>query len=339
MQEKQSNAASANPPGSGKSALYKAGALAVAAVGAGIAYSRVIVDHDVPLPAALDAPRVTFNSPTAGRVSYYVDPQASGRPLVLVHSINAAPSAFEMKPLFDHYRAQRPVYALDLPGFGFSDRSDRRYAPALFITAIAELIEREIGTAADVVALSLSAEFAAGVALRYPNLVASLALISPTGFSAETRAFQALAGGGLVSSAVHTGLTLPLLSQSLYDLVASRKSIDYYTGLSFAGEPPAAFADYAYATSHQPGARHAPLYFLSGQLFTPDALNKLYAPLTVPALVLYDQDPNISFERLPDLLQTNPRCRAVRIAPTMGLPHWEKLPETTAALDEFWAAS
>ena len=31
--------------------------------------------------------------------------------------------------------------------------------------------------------------------------------------------------------------------------------------------------------------------------------------------------------------------RAVRIAPTKGLPHWEKLPETTAALDEFWAAS
>ncbi|MEZ4717272.1 MAG: hypothetical protein R2851_14485 [Caldilineaceae bacterium] len=60
-----------------------------------------------------------------------------------------------------------------------------------------------------------------------------------------------------------------------------------------------AFADYAYATSHQPGARHAPLYFLSGQLFTPDALNKLYAPLTVPTLILYDQDPNISFERLP----------------------------------------
>ena len=60
MQEKESHAA----PGtsvSDKSGVYKAGALAVAAVGAGIAYSRVIVDHDVPLPPALDAPRVTFN--------------------------------------------------------------------------------------------------------------------------------------------------------------------------------------------------------------------------------------------------------------------------------------
>ena len=42
---------------------------------------------------------------------------------------------------------------------------------------------------------------------------------------------------------------------------------------------------------------------------------------------------------LPELLQANDHCRAVRIAPTKGLPHWEKLPETTAALDEFWAAS
>jgi hypothetical protein len=33
-------------------------------------------------------------------MAYYSDTSVSGRPLVLLHSVNAAPSALEMKPLF-----------------------------------------------------------------------------------------------------------------------------------------------------------------------------------------------------------------------------------------------
>jgi pimeloyl-ACP methyl ester carboxylesterase len=66
--------------------------------------------------------RIEFVSPGAGRLSYYVS--GHGPPLLLVHSINAAGSAYEVKPLYEHYARSRTVYALDLPGFGFSDRSD-----------------------------------------------------------------------------------------------------------------------------------------------------------------------------------------------------------------------
>lgn len=320
------------------SLLRKAGTFAVAAAGAGIAYSRIMVDHSVPLPPALAAERREFVSPRAGRISYYVDASPLGRPLVFVHSINAAPSAFEMKPLFDHFHAQRPTYALDLPGFGFSDRSARPYSAELFVNALVDFLDSEVGEAADVVALSLSAEFAAGAALQRPDLVASLVLISPTGFSPPSAAFNALAGQSTLSGLVHTGLTLPVLSQSLYDLVTSRKSIDYYVGKAFAGEASVAFADYAYLTSHQPGARHAPLYFLSGRLFTPDALTRLYAQVDAPTLIIYDEDPNVSFDRLPELLALDSRFQAERITPTMGLPHWEKLSETVDTLNDFWRA-
>ena len=44
-------------------------------------------------------------------------PRTDTRPLLLLHSINASASAYEVKPLFEHYRQQRPVYAPDLPGF------------------------------------------------------------------------------------------------------------------------------------------------------------------------------------------------------------------------------
>ena len=60
---------------------------------------------------------------------------AAGAPLLLVHSVNAAASAAEVRPVFEHYRAPRTVFALDLPGFGFSERSDRVYSPRLMTDA------------------------------------------------------------------------------------------------------------------------------------------------------------------------------------------------------------
>ena len=73
-----------------------------------------------------------------------------------------------MKPLFDMYRNTRPVYALELPGYGFSDRADRNYTPELFAGAIGEFLE-QVGKPADVVALSLSSEFVARAALTLPR--------------------------------------------------------------------------------------------------------------------------------------------------------------------------
>ena len=79
------------------------------------------------------------------------------------------------------------------------------------------------------------------------------------------------------------------------------------------------------------------MYFISGQLFTPDAYAELYSRLTIPALVLYDQDAFVSFDRL-SLFTAQPGVQAVRIPETDGLPQFEKLPDVRAALDAFWAA-
>jgi len=54
------------------------------------------------------------------------DVACNGPPLALVHCIHAAPATAEMRPIFEHSRATHTAYAVDLPGFGLSDRSDRR---------------------------------------------------------------------------------------------------------------------------------------------------------------------------------------------------------------------
>jgi hypothetical protein len=93
---------------------------------------------------------------------------------------------------------------------------------------------------------------------------------------------------------------------------------------------------YALETASQPGAHHAPLKFLTFSLFTEQAVSRLYSRLKLPCLVLYDRDPNIGFERLPELTDVHSQWAAKQLSPSLGLPHWELTTETIEALEDFW---
>ena len=315
---------------------------AVAAVGAAgvswIFFSRKYIRHDLPLDDALDAERNEYVSQRAGRISYYVDERGKGTPLVLLHSINAAPSAFEMKPIFENLRGDRPVYAVDLPGFGFSERPDRLYSPLLYQNAICDFLKDVVGKPADVVALSLSCEFAARSAVHEPKLFRSLVMISPTGFNpprVDHLAENSQQRG--TKNKIYAGLAVPLWNRPIYDLVASRPSIHFFLNKSFEGLVPDDIVDYAYLTAHQPGAQFAPTYFLSGKLFTPAVRQTVYKVLGIPVMVVYDHDPYTNFEMLPAFLREQDNWQGVRISPTKGLPHWEAPQRVSNAMMDFWS--
>ncbi|EXJ14482.1 alpha/beta fold hydrolase [Imhoffiella purpurea] len=286
------------------------------------------------LPDALTAPRASHQSASGERVAYYHDSAGSGRPLVLIHSINAACSSFEVKPLFDRYRGRRPVYSLDLPGFGHSARPATGYSPEFYGTAIADFVRSVVGRPADVLALSLSAEFAARAARLAPEHIASLVMVSPTGFGRQSMP------GTRSARAIHALLRLPLLGEGLFRLVSSRPSIRYFLGRSLPDGVPPEMIDYAHATSHQPGARHAPFAFLSTALFTASAVERLYAPLKdLPVMVIADRDPYVTFEHLPGLVAEKPNWHSVSLAPHLGLPHWERPDAVVESLDAFWGGA
>ena len=310
----------------------------VAAFAGWIIYSRKFIRHDAELVKAIDGDRKDFRSENAGRLSYYADLDSKGDPLVLVHSINAAPSAFEMKPIFERFRGERPVYALELPGFGFSDRSDRLYSPQLYQYAIIDFLKEVVGKPADVVTLSLSGEFAALAAEHNPECFRSLVMISPTGFDQPTtgKISQRVQRRG-AKNTLYAGLAVPLWNRPFYDIVASRPSIQFFLNKSFEGLVPERFVDYGYITAHQPGAEYAPTYFLSGKLFTPAVRETVYEALDLPVLVIYDHDPYTNFDMLPSLLRAKENWQAERITPTKGLPHWEQPEKTFKAMEGFWS--
>ncbi len=305
------------------------------AAAAWIVYSNFYIRHKLNLEPAIPAERKEFEAANAGRVSYYADLNAKGRPVVLVHSINAAASAYEMKPLFTYYQGKRPVYALELPGYGFSERSKRSYSPQFFADTINEFLASEVKKPADVVALSLSCEFAAQAAVNNAKLIHSLVFISPTGFGRPRSAARGKMGQMITGERIYGLLNAPLWARPLFDLITTRASIRFFLSRSFVGPVPPEMVEYAYATSHQPGAENVPLYFLSGKLFTRDIVENAYEKLEHPVLVVYDRDYFTGFELLSDLLAKKENWRAARLIPSLGLPHFERLEEVTGAMNQF----
>ena len=239
-----------------------------------------------PLPDPLNAERRDLNG-RAGPMALWR--AGRGAPVLLVHSINAAASAYEIRPAFEAIVASRRAYAPDLPGFGASDRSDRRYDVALYVAAIEDALEAiaaECGDVpVDVLALSLSSEFAARVATRRPERVRTLTLVTPTGLDRRSASLRAPSGTDREVPGVHRVLSQRLWSQALFDGLTSRPSVRYFLQRTWGSKTiDAGLWRYSWTTARQPGARFAPLAFLSGRLFSKD-IRDVYERLAMPVWV------------------------------------------------------
>jgi pimeloyl-ACP methyl ester carboxylesterase len=226
-------------------------------------------------------------SGTAGRLALYE--AGSGPPVLLIHSINAAASAYEVRPLFERLSSTHRVFAIDLPGYGLSQRGERHYDIALFTAAIDDALDaigESCGDApVDLLAVSLSGEFAARAAVRRPGRIRTLTLVTPTGLDRRAAALDGAPGQSREVPGVHRVLTWPVWSQSLFNLLSSRASVRYFLKRSWgSSEIDDGLVDYCVASARQPGARFAPLSFLCFRLFAAD-VRHLYAQLPVPVWV------------------------------------------------------
>jgi pimeloyl-ACP methyl ester carboxylesterase len=295
-----------------------------------------------PLLPALSGERIEFDC-AAGRVSYYrTGPRlaaSAAPPMLLIHSMNASGSAAEMRPLYEHYRKSRSVYAIDLPGFGFSDRSDRAYLPRLMTDAIHALVVRiraeHNASQVDALALSLGCEFLARAAQDSPSDYRSVALVSPTGFNGKKprlgpaeslvgsyRARSVLAWPGW-SDGLFRQLTRPSVVRFFLEKTWGSKQIDE------------TLFQYDLITSKQPGAKHAPLYFLSALLFSADIVH-VYDALKMPIWLVHGVRGDFVDYRLKSRFADASNWTMAVMA-TGAIPYFELPDEFFAGYDAFLA--
>ena len=185
-----------------------------------------------------------------------------GKPVLLVHGIYAGASSFEWRNVVPMLAERHSVIAVDLLGFGRSDRPAARYTPGLYQALLGELVSRVASEPCAVVASGLSAAQLVALAARDPRHIASIALVAPTGVAymrdpepsvGATR--RMLLGAPIVGNTIYNGLTSPSkMRRHLESVYADDRMVT-----------PALVQHYV-RMARQPGGKHAVRALLSGRL-------------------------------------------------------------------------
>jgi pimeloyl-ACP methyl ester carboxylesterase len=233
-------------------------ALALSFSGTLVITLRYILQTPRPLDSVLPGDAHLYKW-TRGHVFYKVLGAEDAPPLVLLHAPGIAASSYEMRKITGGLARNYHVYALDLPGFGLSDRPKIEYTAHTYIRACQDFLRDIVGQPATLLASGLSCNYAVAVASETPELCQRLILLSPISlFKGEQRRpwLSAL-------------LRIPGLALVLYALLTPRavlrRVVAWQSGISarsITGEA----LDHYFASAHRFGAQYAALAPLTGAL-------------------------------------------------------------------------
>lgn len=294
-----------------------------AAVGAAAAVNALIFYKTPPLTSPLEGGEIRYFPTPDGDVFY--KKAGDGPPLLLVHSIGAGCSSFEFRKIWKALAERHTVYALDLLGFGKSDKPPLAYSDATFINLLSSFAREVMGVGegrgeADVIASSLSAAYVIALSQRDPSLFHRLVLICPTGI-------EEMAEPVHLGSAVLRGtLTTPVLGTSAFNLMASRAGIRrYLKGFIYANPNNVTdeVVEHYHAAAHQPGGENVQPSFLSGYLNC-NVAEAFPGVVDLPLLVWGEKARLTPVAQAEAFLKANPNAK-LEVVPDAGmLPHEEQ---------------
>lgn len=236
--------------------------------------------------------------------------------LVCLHGMSAAGSSGEFRAVFSELATDHRVVAVDLPGFGRSDRPPLRYSAALYEEFLADFIGEFESPA--VLASGLTGAYAAAVAADAG--ASRLVLVCPT----------ARAGPEPPKTWLREFLRAPLVGTALFYALVSKPSIRHFNldhGYYHEESLDDDWVDYEWRTTHQSGARFAPASFVAGFLNTDLDLAGALASLDAPVTLVWGREATVTPLAAGRDLAERADCRLVVVDDAMLLPHVE-YPET-----------
>jgi pimeloyl-ACP methyl ester carboxylesterase len=126
--------------------------------------------HQGPIPG--EPPRATFAAIDGARVRYVE--VGEGPPVVLIHGFAASLETWDL--VIPELRRTHRVIALDLKGFGWTDRPEGDYSPAAQARLVWKLLDERKVSEVAIVAHSWGSSIALAMALSDPRRVSRIAL-------------------------------------------------------------------------------------------------------------------------------------------------------------------
>ena len=287
-----------------------------AALGAAATFNALVGRNVEPLENPLDGDERWFHW-RGHRVAY--TRRGVGPPILLVHGIGLTAWSSEWRSNVDALSADHTVYAIDLLGFGRSDRPAIRYSARLYLALLGDFANQVVGSPLVLIATHLSAAYAIVLGASDPGRFPALALIAPTGLVRLHKAPST--GGDLARYAVDS----PVLGTAVFNALVSRRALRSHLDRLYLESDLVTddVVDAAYATTHQPGAKYAPSAFLSGHLNID--VRRALRRLSQPVLIVWGEqavDPPVDDVR--GFRSLRPDVEIAILDPAGSLPHGER---------------
>ncbi len=204
------------------------------------------------------------------RVHYVEANNTAKKAMILIHGLGGSTDSWENN--IRYLSKQLRIVALDLPGFGLSDKPKINYSIKFYYEFVAKFIESLNVVPLAVCGSSLGGHVAAELSLHRPDLVSKLVLVCPPG--ALPKSFKG------TPALWHYSKVLRATS-----VEETRKALSSVDNMPI----DKAYAKAAFEKMSMPGARDAFLSALRGSAKAPRLNNRL-DKLKMPVLVLWGKD-------------------------------------------------
>lgn len=292
-------------------------------VTAGIVALRHMLETPQPLKSQLPGESLLYVWRRRS-IFYKVLGKADAPPIVLLHTLNIGTSSHEMQYIMEPLAQTYRVYALDLLGFGLSDRPGIEYSADTYTELCQDFLREVVKRPATLLASGLSCNYAVSVAASTPELCTGLVLISPL----------ALYGDPEQPHILRDLAEIPLFKALIYPLLSTRLAFAWtHTRASSQTD----FAQF-YANTHQLGAEHAAMALLAGKLVKD--ITWQFETLSQPILLIWGTRALEDQRNIASLHHTSQlrKARQVELIQEAGLVVQEEQPESVVAILRRWQA-
>ncbi len=253
-----------------------------------------------------------------------------GRPLLLIHSLAVGAGSLEFMYNIDELSKKYTVYAVDLPGFGLSDKPKITYTAFIYSSFINSFIKDVIKKPSAVAASNGSGMFAVIAAKLYPKNISKLILVSPAGIASK------MAKNDDITK--RTFLELPVYGTFAYNIAASKKNIKTFLikeGFYAPHKVSKEICDAFYHAAHATGGDVRYAYASLATNYMNMDIKQYFKAIVQPVFVIWGEENSVNPIKNMDLLEEmKPESEYFIFEETKLFPHMENPEEFNKIIKE-----
>lgn len=243
----------------------------------------------------------------------------TGKPLLLIHNLNAASSGYEWNQMIPLLQEKYTVYTIDLLGCGRSEKPNMTYTNYLYVQLISDFIKSVIGHRTDIIASGESASIPVMACGTNPELFDQIMLVNPLSLLNSSMM------PGKTAKIYKFCLDLPIIGTLIYHIASSRQNITDKLSANWFHNPyfvKAAQVDACYEAAHL-GTSPRALYASVKCNYTKCNISNTLKKIDNSIYLVGGGDFEDMEERLNEYKNLNPAIETAIIPDAKALPHAE----------------